>query len=161
MQNMATKTFRSDVVAGLIAGVIGLFWIGAILTSLLFPPPVQLATGSILSGDQISIREHEWGFNQFTKGGPEICAVTGQTVNITLRNDGHNLHGFQIVKDGGTPVPGLKGLNATDRLSPGEIRKITLKIDQPGNYYYICPVTGHRAKGMIGACVVQASCAAS
>jgi hypothetical protein len=158
---MATKTIRSDVAAGIIAGVIGLFWIGAIVTSLVFPPPVQIATGAILTGDQIALREHEWGFNQFTKGGPEICIVTGHTLNITLTNDGHNLHGFQIVRDGGTPVPGLSGLNATERLSPLEVKKLTLKIDQPGNYYYICPVTGHRAKGMIGACVVQASCAAS
>jgi len=156
--NVAKKTIRSDVAAGIIAGVFGLFWIGAIWTSLVFPPPVQLATGAILTGDQIALREHEWGFNQFTKGGPEICAITGHTVNITLRNDGRNLHGFEIVRaDTGVRVGGL---NATDRLSPGETRHFTIKID-PGNYYYICPVTGHRAKGMIGACFVQASCAAS
>lgn len=152
---MAKKTVRMDVAAGTVAGVAGLLWITAILTTLLFPPQVQAGGGAILTGDQLALREHEWGFNQFTKGGPEICAVTGHNVTITLRNDGRNLHGFQIVRDGGVFVAGL---NKTDLLRPGEVRQFTFTITQPGNYVYICPVSGHRAKGMVAPCLVQATC---
>lgn len=155
--DMARKTVRTDVVAGVVAGVIGLVWIGAILTSLVLPPPIVTGGGGILTGDQIALREHEWGFNQFTKGGPEICAVTGHTVTITLTNDGKNLHGFQIVDSQGKQIGGL---NKSDLLSPGQVRQVTFKIP-PGDYFYICPVSGHRAKGMVGPCVVQAGCSAA
>ena len=152
---MEKKAIRIDVAAAIGAGVLGLLWLSAIWVNLVYPAPVQIGGGSILTGDTVAIREHEWGFNQFLKGGPEICALTGQNVTVTLRNDGKNLHGFQIVRDDGVFVAGL---NKTDLLRPGEVRQIKITITLPGNYYYICPVSGHRAKGMVAPCVVQSAC---
>lgn len=149
-----TGKIRSDVAAGIFAGVVGLGLISAIWVGLVLPAPVQIG-GGILSGDQVAMQEHEWGFNQFAKGGPELCAVVGHNVTITLRNDGRNLHGFQIVRDGGVFIAGL---NKSDLLVPGEVRKITVRLTQPGSYYYICPVSGHRLKGMVGVCLVQSGC---
>lgn len=152
---MTKEIARTDVVAGVFAGVAGLILISAIWVTLVLPPTIQVGGGGILTGDQIALREHEWGFNQFTKSGPEICGVVGHNITVTLHNDGKNLHGFQIVRDGGVFIAGL---NKTDLLRPGEIRKITFRISQPGNYFYICPVSGHRQKGMVAPCVIQTGC---
>jgi len=146
---------RADVAAGMIAGALGAVLISAIWIGLVFPPTIPIGGGGILKGDQIPLSEHDWGFNQFKKGGPEICGVTGHNITITLQNTGQNLHGFQVVADGGTFIAGLA---KSDLLRPGEVRKISIHITQPGNYFYICPVSGHRQKGMVAPCVIQVGC---
>ena len=156
---MAKNGLRADSVAAIVAGVGGLFVIIAIWTNLVFPAPIVSGGGAVLTGSDIALREHEWGFNQFSKGGPEICAnSTTATINITLTNSGINLHGFQIIRaDTGAFVAGL---NKTELLRPGEVRKITIDVSKiaPGSYDYICPVSGHRQKGMIAPFVVQSGC---
>ena len=157
---MAKKPLRADAAAGIGAGVVGLFFIIAIWTNLVFPAPIVVGGGGgAVLVDPANLREHEWGFNQFAKGGPEICAnLTSLNLNITLSNTGINLHGFQIVRaDTGAFVAGL---NKTDLLARGETRHINIDIGRiaPGSYYYICPVAGHRQKGMIAPFVVQPGC---
>jgi hypothetical protein len=160
METLANKPLRTDVTAGILAGVVGLSLIVAIWTNLVYPAPiVSGGGGSVLTGNNILLSEHEWGFNQFAKGGPEICGnKTIDHMNITLTNTGINLHGFQIVRaDTGAFVAGL---NKTDLVRRGEIRHIIIDLDKiaPGSYYYICPVAGHRQKGMVAPFVVQSGC---
>jgi len=160
MRTLAKKPLRADAAAGIGAGVVGLFFIIAIWTNLVFPAPIVVGGGGgAVLVDPASLREHEWGFNQFAKGGPEICAnQTSLNLNITLSNTGINLHGFQIVRaDTGAFVAGL---NKTDLLARGETRHINIDVGRiaPGSYYYICPVAGHRQKGMIAPFVVQSGC---
>ena len=158
MTSLAKKPLRADAAAGIGAGVVGLFFIIAIWTNLVFPAPVALGGGGVLT-DPASLREHEWGFNQFSKGGPEICAnQTSLNLNITLTNTGINFHGFQVIRaDTGAFVAGL---NKTDLLARGETRHINIDVSRiaAGSYYYICPVAGHRQKGMIAPFVVQSGC---
>ena len=160
MRTLAKKPLRADAAAGIGAGVVGLFFIIAIWTNLVFPAPIVVGGGGgAVLVDPANLREHEWGFNQFAKGGPEICAnQTSLNLNITLSNTGINLHGFQIVQaDTGAFVAGL---NKTDLLARGETRHINIDVGRiaPGSYYYICPVAGHRQKGMIAPFVVQSGC---
>ena len=160
MRSLAKKPLRADAAAGIGAGVVGLFFIIAIWTNLVFPAPIVVGGGGgAVLVDPANLREHEWGFNQFAKGGPEICAnLTSLNLNITLSNTGINLHGFQIVRaDTGAFVAGL---NKTDLLARGETRHINIDVGRiaPGSYYYICPVAGHRQKGMIAPFVVQSGC---
>jgi FtsP/CotA-like multicopper oxidase with cupredoxin domain len=157
---MANKPIRADAAAGIASGVIGLVLIVLIWVNLVFPAPIASGGGTVLTGSDIALKEHEWGFNQFAKGGPQICATTNSTtITITLSNTGVNLHGFQIVRaDTGAFVAGLA---KTDLLKPGEPpRKIVIDIGKiaPGSYDYICPVSGHRQKGMVAPFVVQSSC---
>jgi len=157
---LAKKPLRADAAAGIGAGVVGLFFIIAIWTNLVFPAPIVVGGGGgAVLVDPASLREHEWGFNQFAKGGPEICAnLTSLNLNITLSNTGINLHGFQVIRaDTGAFVAGL---NKTDLLAHGETRHINIDVGRiaPGSYYYICPVAGHRQKGMIAPFVVQSGC---
>jgi hypothetical protein len=163
MKTLAGKSVRADVAAGIVAGIVGLVVIILIWVSLVFPAPLVSGGGGILRGNDIALREHEWGFAgggyALAKGGPEICANSNNsTLNVTLTNTGINFHGFQIVRaDTGAFVAGL---NKTDLLSRGETRhiKIDLRRITPGSYYYICPVAGHRQKGMIASFVVQSGC---
>ncbi|TLZ68530.1 MAG: hypothetical protein E6K12_01065 [Methanobacteriota archaeon] len=160
---MAGKSVRADVVAGIVAGIVGLVVIVVIWVSLVFPAPVVSGGGGILRGNDIALREHEWGFAgggyALAKGGPEICADSNNaTLNIALTNTGINFHGFQVVRaDTGAFVAGL---NKTDLLSRGETRHIKIDVSRiaPGSYYYICPVAGHRQKGMIAPFIVQSGC---
>src|SRR5436309_14561070 len=159
MRTLAKKPLRADAAAGNGAGVVGLFFIIAIWTNLVFPAPVVVGGGGAVLTDPASLREHEWGFNQFSKGGPEICAnQTSLNLNITLTNTGINLHGFQIVRvDTGAFIAGL---NKTDLLRQGEVRHINIDTSHiaPGRHHDSSPVAGHRQKGMIAPFVVQSGC---
>jgi len=163
MKRLAGKSVRADVAAGIVAGIVGLVVIVLIWVSLVFPAPIASGGGGNLTGNSIALREHEWGFAgggySLAKGGPEICANSNNaTLNITLTNSGINLHGFQIVRtDTGAFVAGL---NKTDLLTRGEIRHIKIDISRiaPGSYSYICPVAGHRQKGMVAPFIVQSGC---
>jgi len=163
MKGLAGKSVRADVVAGIVAGIVGLVVIVVIWVSLVFPAPIVSGGGGILRGNDIALREHEWGFAgggyALAKGGPEICADSNNaTLNIALTNTGINFHGFQVVRaDTGAFVAGL---NKTDLLSRGETRHIKIDVSRiaPGSYYYICPVAGHRQKGMIAPFIVQSGC---
>jgi len=159
MRTLAKKPLRADAAAGIGAGVVGLFFIIAIWANLVFPAPVVVGGGGAVLTDPASLREHEWGFNQFSKGGPEICAnQTSLNLNVTLTNGGINFHGFQVIRaDTGAFVAGL---NKTDLLAHGETRHINIDVTRiaPGSYYYICPVAGHRQKGMIAPFVVTSGC---
>jgi len=157
---LARKPLRADAAVGIASGVLGAVLIIVIWINLVFPAPIVSGGGTVLTGPDVALKEHEWGFNQFAKGGPQICANTNSTnITITLANTGINLHGFQIVRaDTGAFVAGLA---KTDLLRPGEPpRKIVIDVSKiaPGSYDYICPVSGHRQKGMVAPFVVQSSC---
>ena len=157
---MARKPLRADAAAGIASGVLGAVLIIVIWINLVFPAPIVSGGGTVLTGPDVALKEHEWGFNQYAKGGPQICANTNCTnITITLANTGIYLHGFQIVRaDTGAFVAGLA---KTDLLRPGEPpRKIVIDVSKiaPGSYDYICPVSGHRQKGMVAPFVVQSSC---
>src|SRR5438094_8700383 len=109
MRTLAKKPLRADAAAGIGAGVVGLFFIIAIWANLVFPAPVVVGGGGAVLTDPASLREHEWGFNQFSKGGPEICAnQTSLNLNVTLTNTGINFHGFQAIR--AAPAPLATGL---------------------------------------------------
>src|SRR2546429_6042664 len=114
MKRLAGKSMRADVAAGIVAGIAGLVVIVAIWVSLVYPAPIASGGGgSTLSGNNIALREHEWGFAgggyALAKGGPQIFAdLNNATLNITLTNSGINFHGFQVVMaDTGAFVAGL------------------------------------------------------
>src|SRR5438445_11841166 len=139
MRSLAKESWRADAGAAIGVGVVGLFFIIAVWTNLVFPAPVALGGGGVLT-DPASLREHEWGFNQFSKGGPEICAnQTSLNLNITLTNTGSNFHGFQVIRaDTGAF---LEGLNKTDLLARGETRHINIDVSRTaaGSHSYSPP----------------------
>lgn len=138
--------YQADIVAAFVAGIIGIVWLSAIWLILVFPPQTELGGDAILTGERIEISLGEWGFNGLKKGGPEIEIKAGVEVTLILTNEGVNFHTWQaIMTDNGD----LAGLSEDDPVNPGEIRTITIKIDEPGEYLYICSTAGHKEKGMI------------
>ena len=139
---------RTHVNAAIIAGIVGLIWLSAIIAVIVAPPPEVPAGGevAVLKGDSITLSMIEWGFNQLKKGGPVIEIKAGTEVKFTITNDGKNFHGWQILRDGEI----IAGWEKDDTIAPGESRTITVRLDEPGEYIYICPVAGHREKGMVG-----------
>ncbi|MFQ5885746.1 MAG: cupredoxin domain-containing protein [Anaerolineae bacterium] len=144
---MGNAKIGSHVFAAIGGGVIGAIWLSAIWAVIVFPPQIELGGGAVLRGDSITLVLHEWGFNELNRGGPSIEIRAGTEITITLVNEGRNFHTFQIVQDDGEKVAGL---DEDQVIGSGETLVITFTIYEPGEYFYICPVSGHRDKGMIG-----------
>src|SRR5436309_14709728 len=99
MRTLAKRQLRADAAAGIGAGVVGLFFIIAIWTNLVFPAPVVVGGGGAVLTDPASLREHEWGFNQVSKGGREICAnQTSLNLDVTLANTGIKFDGVHGIR---------------------------------------------------------------
>ena len=147
---MAEQESRAHINAAIIAGVVGLVWLIGIWIVLVFPPQVEaVAPGGeqqILTGTSINLVMQEWGFNQ-KRGAPIIEIKAGTEVTFTVVNQGRNLHSFQILTPDGEHVAGW---TKDEVIDVGETRTLTVVIDEPGEYIYICPVEGHEDKGMKG-----------
>ena len=142
---------KTHINAAVIAGVIGLIWLIAIMVNFFITPPAAGAaaageTVQTIRGTKITLTMTEWGFNG-KQGGPVIEIPAGQEVEITILNEGRNFHSWQVKTEDGTKIAGL---DKDDTIDPGAERTIKIKIDKPGEYIYICPVSGHEEKGMQG-----------
>jgi len=68
----------------------------------------------------------------------------GETVNLTLRNDGVLDHNF-VAKD----------LDLNVFLSPGDSQVLSFVVTQAGSLIYICDIPGHEEAGMAGEFIVS------
>jgi uncharacterized cupredoxin-like copper-binding protein len=73
-----------------------------------------------------------------------IEAKVGDTIQLTLRNDGALDHDF-VLEELGIDVP----------LAPGEQQTITFVVTEAGTLDYICSVPGHQDAGMEGQIIVS------
>jgi len=98
------------------------------------------ASTSSGSGATIQVSLQDFRFAPAT-----ITVQRGQTVTITLKNDGAVAHDFRI-----------EGLNVSSQLlRPGQTQTITFTPNQAGQFTIICTEPGHEASGMRGTLVVQ------
>ncbi len=140
-------------------GIVGLVWLAAIMYVLVFPPAAVRGVGEPLTGTEFDLDMHEWGFADVEVGGPPIIVAPGVEITFILTNTGINFHSFEVVGDGGEhPF----GLTQDDVVDPGVVQTISFIVDlEEGEYVYICPVQGHRDRGMEGPFIVQEGGAAS
>jgi uncharacterized cupredoxin-like copper-binding protein len=68
----------------------------------------------------------------------EFDLAAGETVNITVANDGQLFHDF-VLDEAGVHL----------NLDPGEQARAALTLAEPGTYEAICTVTGHAEAGMV------------
>ena len=74
-------------------------------------------------------------------------------------NDGVSFHAFGVTEaEEGFEgiIPGSEIASATNPLKAGESGTSEFIPTEPGTYYYICTVPGHRMQGMVGEIVVSA-----
>jgi plastocyanin len=101
---------------------------------------------------EITLYEKEWGFGytetSITSPGPTLTFTEGDVVNVTVYNVGTTDHGWELVtaKSGGTEL--FSAYIAP--MAPGTHASVVFTSTQTGNFYYICPVSGHADLGMWG-----------
>ena len=89
---------------------------------------------------------------------PTINAKVGDRIIFNIVNAGKSFHAFGVTLDdegfggilGGTAVAA-----PNSPLKPGEGGASEFIPGEPGTYYYICTVPGHREMGMVGTIIVE------
>ena len=92
---------------------------------------------------------------------PTINANVGDKINFDVINDGKSFHAFGVTKDTegfSNLIPGSEVASMNEPLKPGESGVSEFIPTEPGTYYYICTVPGHRMQGMV--CLLYTSDAA-
>jgi Cu+-exporting ATPase len=74
-----------------------------------------------------------------------IVIPAGATVLLTFTNEDPVVHDWM--------VEGLANVEAPAR--PGQTAQVRFRIDQPGDYTYVCAIPGHAEAGMTGTLVVR------
>ena len=88
---------------------------------------------------------------------PTITANVGYKIIFDVINYGKSFHAFGVTADeeGFEGIfPGSEIAAATNPLKAGESGVSEFIPTEPGTYYYICTVPGHRMQGMVGEIVV-------
>ena len=88
---------------------------------------------------------------------PTIMANVGDKIVFDVINDGVSFHAFGVTaaEDGFEGIfPGSEIASATSPLKAGEGGTSEFIPTEPGTYYYICTVPGHRMQGMVGEIIV-------
>lgn len=100
-------------------------------------PPAGVPTGTVKS---FAISGTEFAFSPNT-----LTVNKGDTVKVTLTNNGNYPHNFTITE-----------LNVQGKtISPGQSDTVTFTADKAGTFQYFCSVPGHKDKGMVGTITVQ------
>jgi nitrite reductase (NO-forming) len=89
---------------------------------------------------------------------PTIMASVGDKIVFDVVNDGKSFHAFGVTADeeGFEGIfPGSEIAAATNPLKAGEGGTSEFIPTEPGTYYYICTVPGHRMQGMVGEIIVS------
>ena len=88
---------------------------------------------------------------------PIITANVGDKIVFDVINDGVSFHAFGVTaaEEGFEGIfPGSEIAAATNPLKAGESGVSEFVPSEPGTYYYICTVPGHRMQGMVGEIIV-------
>ncbi len=89
---------------------------------------------------------------------PTINAKAGDRIIFNILNAGKSFHAFGVTQDDegfGGILRGTAVAAANSPLKPGEGGLSEFIPGEPGTYYYICTVPGHRELGMVGKIIVE------
>jgi len=89
---------------------------------------------------------------------PTINAKVGDRIIFNILNDGKSFHAFGVTlnEEGfGGILSGTDVAAPNNPLKPGEGGTSEFIPGEPGTYYYICTVPGHREMGMVGTIIVE------
>ena len=89
---------------------------------------------------------------------PTINAKVGDRIIFNILNAGKSFHAFGVTLNDegfGGILSGTDVATANAPLKPGEAGASEFVPGEPGTYYYICTVPGHRDMGMVGLIIVE------
>src|SRR3989475_5981138 len=120
-------------------------------------PPVQ-ATGKTISVSLKFVESPDLRILAFNSvsgpdHNPEIHANVGDKLVFDVANAGKSYHAFAVTSSKEGPGPAIDGTTigtADNPMKPRLSGQATFVPSQPGEYYYICAVPGHRELGMEG-----------
>jgi len=95
-----------------------------------------------------------------TSPGPTLTFNAGESVTVTLHNEGQMAHNFAIVssKSDVTSVEWNSQIaSSSNPVAAGGSASVTFTVGSAGNYYYVCQVDGHASLGMWGNVKVNAA----
>jgi uncharacterized cupredoxin-like copper-binding protein len=131
------------------AGLIGTAFVATAQTQ----TPAATATPSIC-GTPAASGDPCVGFGMFDiYFNPNTATIPSEkAVDVALKNSGVTDHNFSVTDHGNA---GLKNLNISVTLKPGESGSATINAPE-GDYYFFCNQPGHEAAGMRGYVTVKA-----
>ena len=91
---------------------------------------------------------------------PTIYVNVGDKIEFTVDNAGRSFHAFGVTEDDSgfeNIITSSEIGSVTSALKPGEDGASSFVPSEPGIYYYICTIPGHREQGMEGEIVVKES----
>ena len=89
---------------------------------------------------------------------PTINAKVGDRIIFNILNAGKSFHAFGVTLDeeGFSGILGDSAVASPNNpLKPGDGGTSEFIPGEPGTYYYICTVPGHREMGMVGTIIVE------
>ena len=121
----------------------------------------KAATQVNIYAKEITSSEYGFGTSSGHEASPgtTLTFTSGETVTVTMHNEGQMSHNFAIVSDkssASSVVWGAQVGSSSNPVSPGSSGSVTFTVGSAGNYYYICQVDGHVGLGMWGNVVVNA-----
>lgn len=123
------------------------------------------ATGQVVEANLDFVESPDfktYAFNALSGSGknPDIHAHVGDKIVLHVKNAGKSFHAFGVTtsKEGTGPVIDGTAVGTADNpLKPGKGGDATFVASEPGEYYYICVVPGHRELGMEGKIEITAA----
>jgi nitrite reductase (NO-forming) len=126
-------------------------------------------TGSIIPVDLTFVESddfRDFSFNELLGepgANPTIMASVGDKIVFDIVSEGISFHSLGVTaEESGTAgiFPGSEVGTATKPLTKGQSGTSEFIPPEPGTYYYICTVPGHREQGMVGEIIVTEAGAA-
>lgn len=120
-------------------------------------------TGSLLTVDLTFVESNNFKDMSFNEplgepgANPTISASVGDKLVFNVVSDGLSFHSFGVTaEESGTAglFPGSEVGTPNNPLTRGQSGTAEFIPPEPGTYYYICTVPGHREQGMMGEIVV-------
>ena len=120
-------------------------------------------TGSIIPVDLTFVESddfRDFSFNELLGepgANPTITASVGDKIVFDIVSDGISFHALGVTaEESGVAgiFPGSEVGTATKPLTKGQSGTSEFIPPEPGTYYYICTVPGHREQGMVGEIIV-------
>lgn len=100
-----------------------------------------VGAGPVPDAPTVEVVATEFGFSP-----DRLTLPAGETVNLTLVNQGRLLHDLTI-----------PGLDVRIVAGPGDTATAGVVLEEPGEYPFLCTVPGHSEAGMTGVLVVEPS----
>lgn len=125
-------------------------------TILILVPVLAALLAPAAHAEDIEVQLHELESGGFHVLPDAMNAQVGETMNLTVINQGQIAHDLVVCGDGPTPPSDCKDIwGFITPIQAGQSAKLTAVPKKAGTFTYYCSLPGHAAGGMRGTLTVQ------